>query len=372
MPSPLNGILVLDFSTLLPGPLAGLLLAEAGADGIKIERPGTGEDMRHFHPRWGENSASFNLLNRGKKSLALDLKDYRDKKKIQPLVEKADIIIEQFRPGVMARLGLDYETVSATNSGVVYCSITGYGQDGPKRDVAGHDLNYLGDTGLLSPSMGTAETPVLPPALFADIAGGAYPAVMNILLALRERDRTGRGAYLDISMSDNLFPFLFWPLGNGQAADQWPENGNGLFTGGSPRYRIYPTADGKFVAAAPLEQKFWEAFADVIRLEPELRDDEKDPVATIRRVAELIAVHTADHWAPMFAATDCCATIVRTVREALEDPHFRARGLFDAAVANNEGDEIPALPVPVDRSLRPYADQSLPAPALGAHNDELT
>ena len=237
MGSPLDGILVLDFSTLLPGPMAGLVLAEAGAEVIKIERPGAGEDMRHYQPRWGESSASFNLLNRGKKSLALNLKDERDKAKLQPLADNADVIIEQFRPGVMARLGLDYRNVKATNPGIVYCSITGYGQTGPKRDAAGHDLNYLGDTGLLSQSMGTAESPVLPPALFGDIAGGAYPAVMNILLALRERDRSGEGAYLDISMSDNLFPFLFWTLGNGQAAEQWSGNGDGLFTGGSPRYR---------------------------------------------------------------------------------------------------------------------------------------
>ncbi|MEE2722212.1 MAG: CaiB/BaiF CoA-transferase family protein [Pseudomonadota bacterium] len=371
MGSPLDGILVLDFSTLLPGPMAGLVLAEAGAEVIKIERPGAGEDMRHYQPRWGESSASFNLLNRGKKSLALNLKDERDKAKLQPLADNADVIIEQFRPGVMARLGLDYGTVKATNPGIVYCSITGYGQTGSKRDAAGHDLNYLGDTGLLSQSMGTAESPVLPPALFGDIAGGAYPAVMNILLALRERDRSGEGAYLDISMSDNLFPFLFWTLGNGQAAEQWSGNGDGLFTGGSPRYRIYATADGKFIAVAALEQKFWEAFTDVIGLEPGLRHDEKNPAATIAGVATLIAGQTGDHWAPLFAAADCCASVIRTVQEALDDPHFRARGLFDAAVINNEGDEMPALPVPVARSLRAIPDGPRGAPALGAHNGDL-
>ena len=367
---PLTGIRVLDFSTLLPGPLTTLLLAEAGAEVIKVERL-KGEEMRHYAPRWGKDSVNFAMLNRGKKSVALDLKNPDDKAKLWPLVEKADVVLEQFRPGVMARLGLDYDTVAAANPAVVYCSITGYGQDGPMRDVAGHDLNYLGNTGLLALSMGTAETPVIPPALIADIAGGAYPAVMNILLALRERDRTGKGSHLDISMADNLFPFMYWALGNGQAAGQWPENGAELVTGGSPRYRLYPTQDGRFVAAAPLEEKFWAAFTDVVGLDAELRDDARDPEATARRVAGIIRSKPADHWASLFAEADCCTTVVKTVRDALDDPHFRARGLFDAKVANDAGAEIVALPVPVVRAFRDNAATTVAAPSLGADNGEL-
>src|SRR5688572_30138535 len=147
---PLEGVCVLDFSTLLPGPLATLLLAEAGAEVIKIERPGMGDEMRTFTPKWGNDSANFALLNRGKKSITLDLKSDRDRARLAPLIARADIIVEQFRPGVMARLKLDYETVSIANPRIVYCSITGYGQTGPARHVAGHDLNYIGDTGLLA------------------------------------------------------------------------------------------------------------------------------------------------------------------------------------------------------------------------------
>src|ERR1700712_5629768 len=189
---PLEGTLVLDFSTLLPGPMATLLLAEAGAEVVKIERPGSGEDMRGYAPKWGRDSANFALLNRGKTSLALDLKSAVDRQRLQPLLERADVTVEQFRPGVMARLGLDYESVAAINPGVIYCAITGYGQTGPKRDQAGHDLNYIGDAGLLGLAMGNG---VVPPALVADIAGGAYPAVINILLALNQRERTGLGRY---------------------------------------------------------------------------------------------------------------------------------------------------------------------------------
>ena len=199
---PLEGLLVLDFSTLLPGPMATLLLAEAGAEVIKIERPGRGEEMRGYDPKWGRDSVNFALLNRGKQSMPLDLKDPADRAKLDPLLARADVLVEQFRPGVMARLGLGYDDVAKINPRLVYCSITGYGQSGPKRDVAGHDLNYIGDSGLLALSMGPLDRPVVPPALIADIAGGAYPAVMNILLALTERARSARGRYKDVARSD--------------------------------------------------------------------------------------------------------------------------------------------------------------------------
>lgn len=367
---PLEGLLVLDFSTLLPGPMATLLLAEAGAEVVKLERPGAGEEMRHYQPRWGRDSVNFALLNRGKKSIAVDLKSPEQRARLDPLIARADILVEQFRPGVMARLGLDYETLAKINPRLIYCSITGYGQNGPKRDVAGHDLNYIGDTGLLALSMGTPDKSVVPPALIADIAGGAYPAVMNILLALQLRAQTGRGSYLDVAMTDNLFPFMYWAMGNGLAAGEWPGNGTDLVTGGTPRYRLYPTADGRMVAAAPIEQKFWETFCEIIDLDPELRDDSKDPKATVARVAELIARDTGAQWAERFAGRDCCCSVVANIAEALSDPHFRARGLFDHVLAGDGGRLLPALPVPVAPGFRGPPDQHVSAPALGANNED--
>ena len=213
--------------------------------------------------------------------------------------------------------------------------------------AAGHDLNYIGDTGLLSLGMGKTENPVVPPALIADIAGGAYPAVMNILLALRQRDVTGSGTHIDTAMTDNMFPFMYWALGNYHALGISPVNSGETVTGGSPRYRLYPTADGFVVAAAPLEEKFWNAFADAIGLEDEHREDDRDPQRVIARVAEIIAGRSAADWAPVFAKADCCVSIVKTLEEALRDPHFRERGLFDAVLANETGETIPALPVPV-------------------------
>lgn len=364
MPGALHGIRVLDFSTLLPGPMATLFLVEAGAEVTKIERPGSGEDMRAYPPSFGKDSVNFALLNRGKRSLALDLKSEAGRARLDPLLDEADVLVEQFRPGVMDRLGLGYETVSVRNPRLVYCSISGYGQNGPKRDIAGHDLNYMGDTGLLSLSMGTVTQPVLPPALIADIAGGAYPAVFNILLALRERERTGLGCHLDVSMTDNLFPFLYGALGSAFAANEWPVNGGGLVTGGSPRYQLYPTADDRIVAAAPLEQKFWAKFADCIGLEREFLDDSTDPLRTRYRVAEIVRSKDASYWEPRFAQADCCCSIVRTLAEALEDPHFRERGLLNERVANETGDEIPALPVPVAPALRAHLGRVRSTPAL--------
>lgn len=194
MSRPLEGVKVLDFSTLLPGPVCTLILAEAGAEVIKIERPGAGDEMRTYVPRSGADSVNFALLNRGKQSIAIDLKDPDQRERLMPLIREADVVVEQFRPGVMDRLGLGYEALAQINPGIIYCAITGYGQSGPRSLVAAHDLNYVSESGMLSLTAGADGAPVLPPALIADIAGGAYPAVINILMALRERDRSGRAA----------------------------------------------------------------------------------------------------------------------------------------------------------------------------------
>ncbi len=370
MPGVLEGLKVLDFSTLLPGPMASLFLADAGAEVVKVERPGSGEEMRVYTPRWGVDSVNFNMLNRDKKSLAIDLKDPAAREVLEPLLREADVLIEQFRPGVMARLGLGYEDVKALNPDIVYCSISGYGQSGPRSLRAGHDLNYIGDSGLLGLSHGSQAHPVLPPALIADIAGGTYPALFNILLALRARDAGQGGAFLDISMADNLFPFMYWAMGDGQAAGEWPGNGNALVTGGSPRYQLYPTADDKVLAAAPLEPKFWASFCDAISLPEALRDDSTDPEATREGIARIIASQPASHWEQVFDAADCCCTIVRSIQEAMEDDHFQARGVFARGLVNEAGERIVGLPTPVARNLAARPDSDCPAPRLGEHNKE--
>lgn len=366
----LAGIRVLDFSTLLPGPMATLFLADAGAEVIKIENPPRGDEMRSYAPKWGADSVNFHLLNRNKKSITLDLRSPEGRKQLRPLIESADILVEQFRPGVMARLGLSYEEVRALNPDIIYCSITGYGQTGPRCMQAGHDLNYQGDTGLLALSHGTAEAPVVPPALIADIAGGTYPALVNILLALRRRDQTGKGVWLDIAMSENLFPFLYWAQGEGEMTGEWPGNGDALVTGGSCRYRLYPTADGRFVAVAAIEQKFWERFCEAVALTSSLCDDSVDPAATTEGVADIIAGQTSDHWGAIFDVADCCCSIVRTLPEAMADPQFLARGIFEARIAGPDGREIPALPTVICGEFKATNAATPTAPTLGGHNSD--
>ena len=364
----LAGIKVIDFSTLLPGPLASLFLAETGAEVIKIEKPGIGDEMREAYPKWNDQSVSFSMLNRGKKSLSLDLKDPENLKILEPIIKEADILIEQFRPGVMKRLGLDYETIKKINKKIIYVSITGYGQKGPKSMVAGHDLNYIGNTGLLSLSMGSGDNTVVPPALIADIAGGSYPAVINILLALRKRDINQEGSFIDISMSDNLFPFMFWGLGAGFSKNDWPGNADSILSGGSPRYNIYKTSDNAYLAAAPLEDRFWNKFCEVIDLPKKYINIKDNQLEVIQQVRNIIILKDKNFWFEVFNEADCCCSIVKSLEEAINDNHFKVREIFSRKISNEEGKEIPALPVPIDNQFRKGKLREK-APKLGLHNN---
>jgi len=366
---PLSGILVLDFTTLLPGPLATLMLAEAGAEVIKIERP-QGEDMRARAGHAVADEAAFAQLNRGKKGITLDLKNDSDRNKLRPLLEKADVLVEQFRPGVMARLQLGFEDVRRINPRIVYCSISGYGQDGPRAGEAGHDINYQSLTGLLALQPGPAEKPVIPPALIADIGGGTMPAVINILLGLRQRDATGEGVHLDIAMADAMFTFAWYAWAIGHATGKFPAPGELRLVGASPRYQLYPTRDGKLVACGALEQKFWLAFCNTIALPAPLMNDAADPEATKAAIAAIIKRESAEHWRPKFAAADCCVTIMASLEEASHDPHFMERGLFAHKVATAGGTAIPAVPLPIAAALRTKPETKA-APKLGADNDLL-
>src|SRR6476620_8987811 len=343
---PLDNVTVLDFSTLLPGPLAGLILARAGARVIKIERLKTGDEMRSYKPSFGQFSVNFALLNEGKESIEIDLKSEDARVRLKLLIENADILIEQFRPGVMDRLGLGYAELKRINPRLIYCSIKGWGQRGPKAMLAAHDLNYMAEAGLVGLGSGADGAPVVPPVLAADIAAGAYPAIINILLALRSRETTKEGTYLDIAMGENLLTFAYWGLGNGFAADEWPGAGDALVTGGSPRYQIYETADRRYVAAAPLEDRFWINFCDVIGLPKELRSATVDQATVIHAVARIIETKSAQQWMQDFAGRDVCCSIVASLKEAAEDPHFADRNVL-ARMMTVDSKSIPALPLPV-------------------------
>lgn len=365
-PRPLAGMTVLDFSTLLPGPLASLMLAEAGARVIKIERP-EGEDMRHHGPIVGEGreamSAYYALLNRGKEVLSIDLKAPDAFERLRPLLATADVVVEQFRPGVMERLGFGFEALAAINPRLVYCAITGYGATGPRADAAGHDLNYQATTGALMLGRLPQQDPPPPGTLTADIAGGTFPAVINILLGLIGRERSGRGTRIDIAMTDAMFTFGFFAEAQGAATGRFPAPGEPIFVGSLPRYSLYRTKDERLLAVGALEDKFWYAFCDMIGLPASLRKDFATPEATRAAVTEIVAARSHAEWAAALAGTNFCVTPVATLEEALADPHFVARGLFAHHVSTPSGAVLPACVVPIAQQFRD-APGTVAAPGL--------
>jgi alpha-methylacyl-CoA racemase len=367
---PLRGVRVLDLTSLLPGPLATLILADAGADVIRIERPPHGDEMRSYQPRLGKTSANYAVLNRGKRAFAADLKDPATLGRVRTMAWAADVIVEQFRPGVAARLGLGYEDIQAANPRVVYCSISGYGQHSPYAARAGHDLNYLAESGLLSTVIDGDGRPPLPPTVVADIAGGAYPAILNILLALRQRDITGTGCHLDVSMTHNLQVLAYGYFATYQAGGGWPRPGAELLTGGSPRYRVYTTADRRHLAVAALEQRFWERFLQLTGAPPSCIQDHGNEIAVMETISCLLASRTAAEWIATFDGEDVCVSVVATFDQAV------ARGLMLTESARRvvgDGVDVGALHTPVDETQRDLATtaaypqlESLPSSAADA------
>ena len=367
----LEGVRVLDFTTLLPGPLATLVLAEAGADVIKIERPG-GDPTRHSPPFVDGESVPFAMLNRGKRSIEIDLKKPGAASRILALAQSADVVIEQFRPGVMDRLGVGYEAMRQANPKCIYCAISGYGQRGKRADVAGHDLNYVAEAGLLAVTSDRHGDPVMPHTQLADIGAGSYPAVINILLALHRAQTIGTGAFLDVAMTEQTFPFLWQALTHGWATGTMANPSELPLLGGSPRYGLYATADGRMLALGALEDRFWDNFCELVDLPKALRDDTLDPEATRQGVRDAVAAHPAAYWRPKLRdAKHLCCTLVPSLADAVADPQFAERDIFAARVAVGHGSELPAVPVPlahgVARRTAPAGPPSR-APRLGDAN----
>ncbi|EWT07310.1 acyl-CoA transferase [Intrasporangium chromatireducens Q5-1] len=365
---PLSGVKVLDLSTLLPGPLATLMLAEAGADVVKIERCGPGDEMRTYEPKFGGASANYAVLNRGKRAYAADLKDPQQRDRVLALAGEADVVVEQFRPGVADRLGLGYGAVRAVAPAVVYCSITGYGPDGPLAGRAGHDLTYLAQSGLLGVVADKTGAPTLPVTVLADIAGGTYPAVVNILLALRQVERTGEGVHIQVSMTHNLQTLAYGYLAAHQASGSWPQPGRELLTGGSPRYQIYPTSDGRHIACAALEQRFWERLCHLVELDEPLREDRGRETAVIEALTARFAERPAAYWEDLFEGEDVCTAVVATWEEAVANGLVRTDG-SDRVTPPGGGESIPTLASPIETALR-GAERTLTYPALHTLPDE--
>ncbi len=327
---PLRGVRVLDLTRLLPGPVATLHLADLGADVIKIEDCGAGDYARTMGDGPEGVSFFYRAVNRNKRGLRLDLKQAAGREVFLRLARDADIVVESFRPGVTDKLGIGYEALRAINPKIVYCAITGYGQSGPLAMAAGHDLNYIGLAGVLDQIGVDGAQPAIPNLQIGDLLGGALSGAMGILAALFDAQRSGQGRFVDVAMSEavlahNLFP-LFALQSNGAVA---PRGGDYL-SGADAGYGVYATADGRYMAVAALEEKFWSLFCDTLdRPDWKARHGARGQETTALRneLAALFATRTQAQWSEHFAAVDCCVTPVLDTAEALEHPHFVARGM---------------------------------------------
>lgn len=369
MPRPLDGLIVLDLSRLLPGPYATLQLADLGARIIKIESPRGGDYARWSPPLGGNMSAIFAALNRDKESVALDLKAPASRAALERMVEQVDVVIESFRPGVMARLGLDAEHLMTLNPRLIYCAITGYGQRGPLAHRAGHDLNYVALAGLAGVTGADGE-PITPGLQMADIAGGALYGVIGVLSALYERTRTGRGRVVDAAMTDGVAG-LGLMLHARQHLDGAPVGpGEDVLAGDRPAYRIWACKDGHLAVGA-LEPKFWMKLCAALDC-PELASDGlatgrfKAPVET--RLTEIFAGRTRDEWVEHLAGYDVCVEPVLSPDEARHSAHARARGLFGSYAHPTQGhDFFYQFPNPQLLPGSPPPSPPRPAPDLGQH-----
>ena len=349
MSLPLAGLKVLDFTTLLPGPYATQLLADMGAEVLRIESP-TRPDLVKFMPPFvgtGKDkvSAAHATLNRNKQSMTLDLKNDNAKEIVHKLLQEYDIVIEQFRPGVMQRLGLDFASLQKIQPKLIYCSITGYGQTGPLKDRAGHDINYLALSGLASFS-GRAETgPVLSGTQIADIAGGSHHAVMAIMAAVIERSSSGNGQYLDISMSDAALALSTMFGASALVSGQDPQYGEEMLNGGL-FYDYYETADQRHLSIGSLEPVFAAQLLALLELEDWKDRIADQSLATQQQlkaaISDKIKTQSLSSWQEKFAKVDACVEPVLTMNEAFSHPHFVERGMITQAVDGNDN-EIPQI-----------------------------
>lgn len=371
-PLPLTSIRVLDLSRLLPGPYCSMLLADFGAEVIKIEEPGIGDYARENLPKLDKDSAFFHSLNRNKKSVCLNLKSAEGKENFLRLVKDADVVIESFRPGVMKRLGLDYETLREVNPGIIYCAITGYGQDGPYANFPGHDVNYTSYAGLLNLMGERNGKPQIPAAQIADIGGGALPAAVGILLALFGREKTGKGQMVDISMLDGVISWLPTLLPGFLATNEHPKRGELVLSGKLACYEVYQTKDEKWLSVGALELKFWNEFCKAIGREDfiskldapmEVQDQMKIEIQNI------ISRKSLDEWMGIFSEVDSCVAPVLSFDEMIENPQVKAREMIKN-VNHSELGSIKQVGIPIKLSETPGEIRDL-APKLGEHTKEI-
>ncbi|MDI6753491.1 MAG: CaiB/BaiF CoA-transferase family protein [Thermodesulfobacteriota bacterium] len=371
---PLEGIKILDLTRLLPGPYGTMLLGDLGAEVIKIEEPEQGDYARWNPPQINGIGSRHLLLNRNKKSITLNLKKPEGRSIFLKMVEKgADVLIEQFRPGVMDRLGLGHKDLEKINARLIYCSLTGFGQDGPYKNLAGHDLNYIGIGGILGMTGQKGGSPVIPGIQIADLVGGGLYSVIGILTALVTRQKTGRGQFIDVSMLDGVVSLIPDSAALFFAEGESPKPGERRLGGGLPQYQVYRTKDGKYLAVGALEEKFWvnlcrgigrPEWADKIPREGEPRCQEIK-----EEMSRIFLTKTQKEWLDLLMKEDTCVTAVQSIAETFDDPHVLHRKMLVETVHPRAG-RVRQIGVPIKFSDTP-GEIRTPAPEIGEHTEEI-
>ena len=369
----LNGLKILDFSTLLPGPFATMMLADMGADVIKIEAPNREDFLKHIEPKDGEVSATFAHLNRSKRSLAIDLKLAESKDIIYRLIEEYDIVIEQFRPGVMDKLGIGYEKLKEINPKIIFCSITGYGQTGPLRNRAGHDINYLSIAGVASYSARKNQAPVPGGIQVADLAGGSMPAVIGILAAVYHRHSTGEGQHIDVSLTDVAFSLNAMYGPNFLVGGENPKEEEMLLNGGT-FYDYYETKDGRYFSVGSLEPKFQQKLCELLGdrnfIKLSNSNSKEDQQAFKEIVTKEFKARNFDEWISILGDDfDGCVEPVLSFGEAVQHPQILARNMV-TTVPKSEGGEQQQIAFPIKFSAsRP--EYRFAGVSTGKHTQEI-
>ena len=372
MAGPLSGVRIIDLTRLYPGPFGTQMLGDFGAEVIKVEDKNSPDYVRFFPPKFKEEGAGYIAVNRNKKSFVLDLRSDAGKELFFKLVEKADVVVEQYRPGVLVKMGLDYEKAKKVNPRIIYCSITGFGQTGPYADIPGHDLNYMGLAGIsdiIGPKNGA---PVVPGIQVADVAGGGLMSVIGILSALIARQTTGKGQHVDVSMFDGILPFMGMMFANLKAGGGLPDRGNTFLSGALVCYDIYRTKDNRYMTMGALEYKFWKRFCELVD-KPEWTDKQFVTGAEYEKIhgeiTELFGSKTMKEWVDILRGEESMCDAILTIDEVENDPHAIARKMIVEMDHPTEG-KIKAIGIPVKFSETEATDIT-PPPLFGQHNDEI-
>jgi len=350
----------------MPGPLCTMILGDLGADVIKVEQPEIGDYARSAPPLLGNTGSAFLMLNRNKRSITLNLKKAEGQEILRKLAAKADVFVESYRPGVAERLGVGYQAISQVNERIIYCSISGFGQSGPYRDLVGHDLTYTAYSGAIGATGSKDGPPVIPAIQVSDIQAAMY-ATIAITAALYRREKAGKGEFIDISLMDAAVASMIMPM-SFHLAGESTERGSSFLSGGAPFYNIYETADRKYVAIAPLEPKFWIELCSVLRLE-KYQDKQLTSEAEANRIREDLAgifrQKTRDEWVKILNEREIPCAPIYDVREVLADPHVRSRKMIFEMETEAFG-RLNQLATPIRVSHSPLTARS-PPPRLGEH-----